>query len=67
MQKIHALFLQFDMDFIDATLATVNFDKMEIFPVASLKGTLLALYNKKNIKWSPDGAKTLGILVMTEY
>ncbi len=66
--------MQFDQDSIDSSLLAfeqfqsvsglkVNYYKSEIFPIGSIKHTMLPLYTRTNIKWSPQGIKALGIHV----
>ncbi len=66
------LFSLFDKKSIDAALdvfekfrvisgLSVNLDKTEIFPIGSLKNTDANLYNKHDVKWSPNCVKALGI------
>ncbi len=68
------LFMTSDQDSIDSSLLVfeqfqsvsgimVNYDKSEIFPIGFIKHTILPLYTHKNIKWSPQGIKALGINV----
>ncbi len=68
------LCMPFDQDSIDSSLLAfeqfqnvsglkVNYDKSEIFPICSIKHTILPLYNRKHIKWSPQGIIALGINV----
>ncbi len=66
--------MPFDQDSIDSSLLAfeqflsvsglkLNYDKSEIFPIGSIKHTILPLYTCKNIKWPPHGIKGLGINV----
>ncbi len=66
--------MPFDQDSIVSSLLTfeqfqsvsglkVNYDKSEFFAIDSIKHTILPLYTRKNIKWSPQGIKVLGINV----
>ncbi len=72
------LFMQFDQDSIDSSLLAfeqfqsvsglkVNYNKSEIFPIDSIKHTILPLYTCKNIKWSLQWIKALGsMFLMTQ-
>jgi hypothetical protein len=66
------LILQLDTDSINTAFTAfekfqeisglkVNFDKTELFPVGTIKESNLPLYSYRNIAWSPDGVKILGI------
>ena len=68
------LFLRFNKESIDTTLRMfddfqkisglkVNLDKTEIFPIGSIKNSIVPMYVHKNIKWSQAGVTALGIFI----
>ena len=41
----------------------VNVDKTELFPMGAIRDQKEATYTDRNVKWSPEGVKVLGITI----